>query len=689
MRRSQRSAGAGIAAIVALILVVGGTGLALFLQHEKSRELTSWRNTLDITADTRTREVGQWVQTRFKELTALSENASLQIYFTQLPTDEAVSDVPPAQAQYLRSLLALTAQRLEFEPTAPSLSQQVGASVGTPEQGGLALVDRNGKLLVSTSRMPKLDEAAIAAAPKGETSLIDIATSDDGKQTVGFIVPVYSVQGERTAAAQIGSIVGITPLNDSFYGMLAAQSGNMKTLEVALLRSEGDSARYLTPLRDNSPLMSRREEGANSAAASAIATQQQFAEKLDYRSTPVLFTARTVPNTPWTLITKIDRAEAFGAAAQWRNTVIVAVGLLMLALIASIVGIWRNASARQSSLAANEAGARAELLAAVANHQPEPLYIVDAQQRIWFANRQAAELMQAKPADLRGKELGSAIGAAYAQSLAPAIERTLEEATAQAVDLQRGNAKSSRTINARLVPLAHIPVAGLPEPTPGVLVIEQDITDALSEREHRSQTLQQLVQVIVSRIDRRDPHAAEHSAKVATLAAGTARSMGLESTMADTTETAARLMNLGKMDIPAEWLTRSGTLKTEERDTIRNAVATSAELLADIAFTGPVTETLRQSQEFIDGSGPSGKKGDQILISARIIAAANALVGMLSTRAWRKGMTLDEAMQMLQQGTGKQFDRKVITAMANYLDNHGGAEALAVAGEPSSAKTGS
>lgn len=688
MRRSNRSAGAGIIAIVAIIIAVGGIGLTLFLNHEKSRELTSWRNTLDITADTRTREVSQWVEGRFKELTALSDNASLQIYFTQLSNEEAANNEPSAQAQYLRGLLMLTAQRLEFEPTAPSLSQQVGASVGSDRTGGLAMFDRNGKMLVATAHMPNIDAATIASAPKGETSLIDIATSDEGKQTVSFIVPVYGIQGDRTADGQIGSIVGTATLNDSFYAMLAPQSTGMKTLEVALLRAEGDSALYLTPLRDKSPLMSRREEGANSAAATAIASPKQFAEKNDYTSKPVLFTARKVANTPWTLIAKIDRAEAYGAAAQWRNTVVVAVGLLMLALISCIIGIWRNASARQSARLANEAGARAELLAAVANHQPEPLYIVDAQQRVWFANQQAAELMQSKPEQLRGKELSSAIGAAYAQSLGAALERTLEEGTAQSVELQRGSAKAPRSIHARLVPLEHIPVADLPHPTPGVLIVEQDVTEALSEREHRSQTLQQLVQVIVSRIDRRDPHAAEHSTKVATIAAGTARSMGLDTATIDTTETAARLMNLGKMDIPAEWLTRSGKLKAEERDTIRNAVSTSADLLAGIAFTGPVAETLRQSQEFVDGTGPAGKKGEQILISARIITAANALVGMLSSRAWRSGMSTDEAMQTLQQGSGKQFDRKVISALANYLDNLGGAQLLTGEGARTT-KTGS
>ena len=273
MRRSTRSASAGIAAIVVMILVVGGAGLVLFLQHEKARELTSWRNTLDIIADTRTREVNNWVETRFKELTALSENASLQIYFTQLPGEGIASDEPPAQAQYLRNLLSLTAQRLEFEPTAPSLSQQVGASVASNRSGGIALVDHHGNVLVSTARMPQLDAAAITRAPRGETSLIDIATTQDGKQTVGFVVPVYGVQMEPSAATQIGSIVGITTLSDGFYAMLAPQSSSMKTLEVALLRTEGDSVRYLTPLRDGSPLMSRREKGANTAAVQAVAQQ--------------------------------------------------------------------------------------------------------------------------------------------------------------------------------------------------------------------------------------------------------------------------------------------------------------------------------------------------------------------------------------------------------------------------------
>lgn len=688
MRRSASNAGTGIAVIAILIVALAAAALTLFMQHEKTRELASWRNTLDVTADSRAREVSSWVEGKFKELTALSENAALQIYFSQLPA-QAANDEPLAQAQYLRSMLALTAQRLEFEPTAPSLSEQVGANIVSERSGGLALVDRSGAMLVSTARMPAIEgtlKDAVNKAPRGETSLIDMQAGE-GSPTIGFIVPVYAVQAEHTPATQIGSIVGIKPVGSAFYAMLAQQNSSMKSLDIALLRTEGDSVRYLTPLHDGSAAMSRREEkGGDSAAAYAVANPQGFAEKNDYRSQPVLLTSRTIANTPWTLIAKIDRAEAFGAGAQWRATVVAAAVFLVLALIAGIISIWRTATSRQSARLASEAGARAELLAAVANHQPEPLYILDGNMRLWFANREAAQAMKAKPADLRGKELSNIMGAAYAEMLEAAVARTLEENAAQTIDLQRGRHQSARTIHARLVPLEHIPVAGLAEPTPGVLVVEQDITDALSEREQRSQTLQQLVQVIVARIDRRDPNASEHSATVAQLAAGTAHSMGLDAATIDTTETAARLMNLGKMDIPAEWLTRNGKLKSEERDTIRNSMATSADLIEGIAFTGPVAETLRQAQEFVDGSGPMKRKNDQILISARIIAAANALVGMLSPRAWRAGMSLDEAMAILQEGAGTQFDRKVISAMVNYLDNLGGQEALQSKGSPQRAQ---
>ena len=102
---------------------------------------------------------------------------------------------------------------------------------------------------------------------------------------------------------------------------------------------------------------------------------------------------------------------------------------------------------------------------------------------------------------------------------------------------------------------------------------------------------------------------------------------------------------------------------------------TSAELIKGIEFDGPVEETLRQLLEHYDGSGvPKGLKGDDISITARVVAAANAFVGMVSARSWRPGMDIDDAVNTLMQESGKKFDRRVISALANYIDNRAGRE---------------
>ena len=94
-----------------------------------------------------------------------------------------------------------------------------------------------------------------------------------------------------------------------------------------------------------------------------------------------------------------------------------------------------------------------------------------------------------------------------------------------------------------------------------------------------------------------------------------------------------------------------------------------------IEFEGPVVETLRQMLEFWDGSGmPRGLAGDDILRSSRVVAVTNAFVGLVSARSYREGMEFDAAVDILLEESGRQFDRKVVSALMNHLDNKGGRE---------------
>jgi len=68
---------------------------------------------------------------------------------------------------------------------------------------------------------------------------------------------------------------------------------------------------------------------------------------------------------------------------------------------------------------------------------------------------------------------------------------------------------------------------------------------------------------------------------------------------------------------------------------------------------------------------------------------ANAFVGMVSARAWRAGMSFDKALDILLGDGNKKFDRGVVVALANYIDNRGGRDEWKSYGEPPPEDAGS
>ena len=107
--------------------------------------------------------------------------------------------------------------------------------------------------------------------------------------------------------------------------------------------------------------------------------------------------------------------------------------------------------------------------------------------------------------------------------------------------------------------------------------------------------MRELVNTLVTVVDRRDPYSAHHSTRTAEVARAIAAEIGLDDILVETTDIAASLMNLGKILVPEEFLTAKRKLTKEERMLIRNSTLTSADLLEGIDFGGPVAQTLGQN----------------------------------------------------------------------------------------------
>jgi HD-GYP domain-containing protein (c-di-GMP phosphodiesterase class II) len=203
-----------------------------------------------------------------------------------------------------------------------------------------------------------------------------------------------------------------------------------------------------------------------------------------------------------------------------------------------------------------------------------------------------------------------------------------------------------------------------------VLLREDDFTTLIVERERRERMLRQVIDTLVAVVDRRDPYAAGHSARVGQLSKAIAEEMGLDANLIEAAEIAGSLMNFGKVLVSRHILTKTTALTPDELQRVRDSILTSADILAIIGFEGPVVPTLRQVLERYDGTGvPSGLRGEEIMITARIVAVANAYVAFVSPRAHRPGLPFREALAVIARDSGKSFDERVLIALTNYVEN--------------------
>ena len=132
----------------------------------------------------------------------------------------------------------------------------------------------------------------------------------------------------------------------------------------------------------------------------------------------------------------------------------------------------------------------------------------------------------------------------------------------------------------------------------------------------------------------------------------------------DTIEIAAPLCDLGNLAIPTNILQKQGALNPEENAIMRTHTTIGARILHDIGGVGNenplikiAVEIARYHHENWDGSGyPEGKKGDEIPLSAQIVAVAGNYCALTEQRTYRDSFTREEAFEIMEKDAEKKFN---------------------------------
>ena len=218
---------------------------------------------------------------------------------------------------------------------------------------------------------------------------------------------------------------------------------------------------------------------------------------------------------------------------------------------------------------------------------------------------------------------------------------------------------------------------GVTEPI--VRGMAHDVTERMMAEEEVRETLIKLrsamggiIQAMSLTVERRDPYTAGHQNRVSSLARSIAQEMGMPKDQIEAVRMAGLVHDLGKISVPAAILSKTTQLSDIEFKLIEVHPQTSYDILKDIEFPWPIARIVLQHHERMDGSGyPTGLKGDEILMEAKVLMVADVVEAIASHRPYRPAHRIDVALDEIEKNKGILYDSEIVDACLRLFKEKG------------------
>ncbi len=185
----------------------------------------------------------------------------------------------------------------------------------------------------------------------------------------------------------------------------------------------------------------------------------------------------------------------------------------------------------------------------------------------------------------------------------------------------------------------------------------------IMEKAHR-----ETIEALAVAINAKDEVTHEHVVRVQIYAAGVARILGCSEQEVEALKAGALLHDIGKIAVPDYIINKPGKLTAAEFEKMKIHTIAGAQILSRVEFPYPVVPVVRSHHERWDGRGyPDGLCGEDIPLTARILTVVDCFDAVREDRQYRKGMTRDEAIDLILKGSGTQYDPNVVATFIAHL----------------------
>ncbi len=180
-----------------------------------------------------------------------------------------------------------------------------------------------------------------------------------------------------------------------------------------------------------------------------------------------------------------------------------------------------------------------------------------------------------------------------------------------------------------------------------------------------------LIETLATTVDARDQQTAGHSKRVTRYAAVIGREVGLSDEDLQRLEAAALLHDYGKIAVRDRFLQKPGRLDDAELAYMKAHAEKTAEFLGYLDFPLDMREVpaiAAQHHERMDGTGyPKGLRGSEILIGARVVAAADVFDALTAPRYYKPAYSLEKTLEIMDGMAGDHLDPAVVAALHRAL----------------------
>ncbi|MGB5550375.1 MAG: HD domain-containing phosphohydrolase [Thermoanaerobaculia bacterium] len=173
----------------------------------------------------------------------------------------------------------------------------------------------------------------------------------------------------------------------------------------------------------------------------------------------------------------------------------------------------------------------------------------------------------------------------------------------------------------------------------------------------------------VAAIDAKDPYTRGHSERVATYSRTISKFLGLSEEDSHQIWVGALLHDVGKIGIEDQILTKVDRLTDAEYDVMKQHTVIGAQIMSRIEQLKEMIPAIRWHHEAWNGEGyPDGLQGEQIPLSARIVAVADTFDAITTTRPYQKACDTAFAVETITKLAGKRFDVDVVSAFHSAFE---------------------